>query len=273
MKVKLRSSKLYIVLVVLFVLCISAKPLKEEELKPLVQAFLEKALPGRGSSLTWKGSYYDKDLGLYVVALLTEGQRQVLLYVDRSGKYVFIGRIYNASTGEELTQKHLKSFPIISPPREVGSQGLDLIGPPLGRGESAIIISSPNCPHCRQVMLKVIEKASSGKICLYYKGIPLGQDREIEELIECLRQTKPELFWDFVKKAYSEEKEKALSWLRSTLKEDPYKGCDRRKANSALQGNWEEVKSKLGLEGIPALVLKGKVFEGVSQIEKALKGL
>lgn len=265
--------KLYIVVSVLFVLCISAKPFKEEELKPLVQTFLEKAFPGRGASLAWKGSHYDKDLGLYVVALLTEGQRQVLLYMDRNGKYVFIGKVYNASTGEELTQKHLKSFPTASAPREVGVEGLNVMGPPLGKGERAIIISSPNCPHCRKVMPKVIEKAYAGKICLYYKGIPLGQDREIEELIECLRQTKPDLFWDFVKKAYTEEKEKALCWLRSTLKDDPFKGCNREKANSVLQGNWEEASRKIGLEGIPALVLKDKVFEGVSQIEKALKGL
>lgn len=260
----------------LFALCLlslSARPLKEEELKPLVQTFLEKAFPGRSTSLTWKGSYYDKALGLYVVALLTERQKQVLLYVDKSGQYVFIGRVYNASTGEELTQRHLKLFATVSEPKEMEVQGLSLMGPSLGKGEKAILISSPNCPHCRKVVPNVIKKASSGKICLYYKGVPLGQDREIDELIECLRQTKPELFWDFVKRAYTEDKQKALSWLRSALKDDPFKDCDRERARSALQNNWEEVSRKLKLEGIPALVLKGKVFEGVSQIEKALKEL
>ncbi len=268
-----KSKWLCTVFLLLWVLPLSAKPIKEEELRPLVQGFLERTFPDKGASLTWRGYYYDKDLGLYVVALSTEGQKQVLLYVDKEGRYVFIGRVYNASTGEELTQKHLRSFPTVSGPKGVGVEGLSIQGPPLGKGERAIIISSPNCPHCRKVVPKVIEKASSGKICLYYKGVPLGQEHETEELIECLRQTRPDLFWDFVKKAYAEEKDKALLWLHSVLKDDPFRGCDREKAKSTLRGNWEEASRKLGLEGIPALVFKGKVFEGVGQIEKALKGL
>lgn len=218
----------------------------------------------------------DPDLGLWVVAaFLKEGDRRrpVLLYLSKDLRFVIAGRVYDAQSQKDLSKGKFEKLMGKEPmeTRSVSLEGISLRGPVLGQGEQVVIISSPHCPHCRQLLPGLIEAIrAKGGLSLYYKGVLFGKDRRLEQTIECVRQRKPELFWDFVQKAYSLPEEEALKWLGTTLGEGFLRGCDSEGILSILEKDHREVNQKLGVGGIPAAIYRGTLYEGTQDIRDAL---
>ncbi|RLA83018.1 MAG: hypothetical protein DRG31_06660 [Deltaproteobacteria bacterium] len=241
--------------------------------------FLRKVLSQKAFEIKELKYSFDPGLGLYVVAvLLKEGgrERPVLLYLSRDMRFVIAGRVYDASSGRELSRDHFETLMGSLPaggPEKVNLEGVSLRGPVLGKGEEVILVSNPHCSHCRQLVPRLLERVKrQGGFSLYYKGMFFGRDRELEEAMECVRQKRPELFWDFVRECYSRPKGEALKWLRSILGEDFLKGCRSEAILEALQRDDREVREKIGVKGIPAVIFRGRLYEGTRSIERALFG-
>lgn len=251
--------------------------LAQDQVRERALAFLRGTLKGpfEVEQLEYK---LDPDLDLWVVAaFIKEGDRRrpVLFYLSKDLRFVIAGRVYDAQGLKELSRGHFEGLlgEIPTEQRKVSLEGLSLRGPVLGEGEQVVIISNPHCPHCRQLLPALIEAVrDKGGLALYYKGVLFGKDRELEEAIECVREKRPEIFWDFVHKAYTLPKEEALKWLEAQLGEDFLQGCDSQKILSILEQDNREVSQRLGVRGIPAAVYKGVLLEGTGEIRDALLG-
>ncbi len=243
------------------------------------RGFLKRVLSRRAFEIKDLKYSFDPDLGLYVVAiLLKEGNREkpILLYLSRDMRFVIAGRVYEASSGRELSRDHFEALMgslQAEGPEKVDLEGVSLRGPVLGEGEGVVLVSNPHCSHCRELVPRLLERVKrQGGFSLYYKGMFFGRDRELEEAMECVRQKRPELFWDFVKECYSRPKGEALKWLRSILGKDFLKGCRSKAILEALERDDQEVREKIGVRGIPAVVFRGRLYEGTRSIERALFG-
>lgn len=251
---------------------------QEKGLEKVVESFLQKSLSSKAWQIKEMKYVFDKRVGLYVVALrLKEGEeeRPVLLYVSRKLDLVILGKIYDAKTGEELSKAHylnlMGELPFFK--REIDLKSLNLRGPVLGQGEAVILISNPNCPHCRELVPQVIKRVRErGGFSLYYKGVFFGKDHTLEGLIECVRQKKPEVFWDFVLQCYSSSQQKAIDWLSKRLGKDFVQGCKGEEIEEALKRDDLEAKEKMRISGIPAVLFKGKLYEGTNAILQVLFG-
>jgi len=256
-------------------LLLAGSPFAQDRVREKALAFLKGTIkePFEVEEIKYE---LDPDLGLWVVAaLLKEGDRRrpVILYLSRDLRYVIAGRVYDAQSHKELSRGQFERLMGKGPleTRRVSLEGLSLRGPVLGEGEQVVIISSPHCPHCRELLPGLIEAVrNKGGLSLYYKGIFFGKDRRLEQAIECVRQRRPDLFWEFVKRAYSLPEEEALKWLDENLGEGFLKGCDSQGILSVLEEDHREVSQKLGLRGIPAAVYKGTLYEGTRDIRDAL---
>jgi len=270
-------------LLFLLVLLVLAAPLasgEEKGIREVAERFVKRVLGKERVEVEGFRAIFDEGTGLYAVAMvIKEGKkkRPVLLYLSKDKRLVFLGRIYEASTAKELSRAHfLKLMPEFAKarsPREVDLAKVKLRGPTLGRGQKVLLISNPSCPHCRKVVPALIDhiKANRG-YTLYYKSMPFGRDRELERAIECVRQRRPELFWDFLRVCYGEKKEEALKWLRERAGAEFLKGCDGEEIARALKADAEEVKEGIGVDGIPAVVVGGKLYEGTRDIKRVLLG-
>jgi len=251
---------------------------EEKRLKEVVEGFLQKSLSSKFWQLNDMKYVFDNRIGLYVVALkLKEGEeeRPVLLYVSRKMDFIMVGKIYDIKTGEELSKAHYVNLmgKLPSLKKEIDLRGLTLRGPVLGQGETVILVSSPNCPHCRELVPQVIKKVKEKPgFSLYYKGVFFGKDHTLEELIECVRQKKPELFWDFLLQCYTLSQEKAIDWLSKRLGKGFVDGCKGEELSETLRREDIEVKEKIRITGIPAVLFKGKVYEGTNAILQVLFG-
>ncbi len=250
----------------------------EKKLRETIERFLQKSLPSKSWQLKDMKYVFDNLVGLYVVALkLKEGEEEkpVLLYVSRKMDFIIVGKIYDAKTGEELSKGHYVNL-MGEPPslkRGIDLKGLNLRGPVLGQGEMVILMSSPHCPHCRELVPQLIKKVKEKpNFSLYYKGVFFGKDHTLEGLIECVRQKKPELFWDFLLQCYTLSQEKAIDWLLKRLGKGFIEGCKEEELSEALRRDDIEVKEKIRINGIPAVIFKGKVYEGTNAILQVLFG-
>jgi len=249
-----------------------------KRLKEVVEGFFQKSLPSKSWQLKGMKYVFDNRVGLYVVALkLKEGEeeRPVLLYVSRKMDFIIVGKIYDPKTGEELSKTHYVNL-MGEPPslkKEIDLKSLTLRGPVLGQGEVVILMSNPNCPHCRELIPQLIKKVKEKPdFSLYYKGVFFGKDHTLEGLIECVRQKKPELFWDFLLQCYTLSQEKAIDWLSKRLGKGFVEGCKGEELSEALKRDDIEVKEKIRINGIPAVIFKGKVYEGTNAILQVLFG-
>lgn len=272
----LREMKLRLLLSILVLLTAPLALGQEREVRGVAEGFVKRVLGKERLEVEEFRVLLDDGTGLYAVAMvIREGKkkRPILLYLSKDKRFVFLGRIYDASTAKELSRGHfLKLMPEFArAPREVDLAKVKLRGPTLGRGQKVLLISNPSCPHCRKVVPRLIDHIKANQTyTLYYKSMPFGRDRELEWAIECVRQRRPELFWDFLRVCYREKKVEALKWLKEKAGAEFLKGCREEEIMQALKAEAKEVKEGIGIDGIPAVVVGGKLYEGRRDIERLL---
>lgn len=197
-----------------------------------------------------------------VKIMIRQGQRlfPVAAYVTPDGKYAIFGSIYDISTGRDLTREvHLKDMTIETTKINPSPW---MKGPFLGKGkEKMLIVAGPRCPHCRELIPKVVKEAKDNdKVSIAYVTFSPFSPPETEKAIECVRQKKPELFWETVVQAYTEDPSALPSWLKK-------KGFNVAKECNDIEGR----KELPPVDGVPSGILEnGTVLEGGGEIMEYL---
>lgn len=269
---------------VLFFLLAMA-PAAEEQLFQLTRDFLKGFFGKRTFQIEGFRSTFDEETGFYIVAfMLKEGKRRprpVLLYISKDKRFVFLGKVFEAKGARELSRGHFERLipPSSRKPKEVDMDKVTFREPALGKGEKVLIISNPACPHCRRLLPSLIDhfrgEASTYALstyALYYMGIPFGKKlSRLEELIECVRQKRPDLFWEFLRVCYTSSEAEATNWLKQRLGEGFSGGCSGDDLRQRIEADGRKA-DEIGVEGIPAAVIEGRLYEGTRSIEEKLIG-
>jgi len=251
---------------------------EESELRTITEGFLKKLLGKRTFKVERFRTTFDDDTGFYVVALILKEKkrkpRPVLLYISKDKKHLFLGTVFDAKSGEDLSREHFRRLmpEVAKVPKKVDLKKVSFRPPALGEGEKVLLISNPSCPHCRKLVPVLIDhvRKKNPFYALYYKTVPFGKKRKrLEELIECVRQRRTDIFWDFVKRCYTSSEKEAIKWLKGRAGEDFVEGCKGNEITRALEADSREA-DEIGVQGIPAAVIRGKLYEGVGNIRKQL---
>lgn len=154
--------------------------------------------------------------------------------------------------------------------REVSLEGFEVRGPVLGRGKEVILIANPSCSACRAFVPEILKRLKG--YSLYYKHVRYrSEGDELERAIECVRQRKEDLFWDFLKMCYSHPTQ-ALNWLSRRTSPSFVQRCllDEEVA-VALREDDRQVR-RIGVSAIPAIILEGELYQGGLAIKQVLFG-
>jgi len=176
------------------------------------------------------------------------------------------GVLFLAFTGTVKSKTEYKP----PPPRakKVSLEGFDVRGPALGEGEEVILISSPSCPACRAFVPKILQELKGHS--LYYKHVRYGKGGdELERAMECVREKREELFWDFLKLCYSRPA-LALTWLSDKTSSDFVKTCLTDRAVEAALNRDDEQVRRIGVSAIPAVIVGDELYQGGVAIKRVL---
>jgi len=96
-----------------------------------------------------------------------------MIYVDSKGKYLLTGKIYDITTGENVTQKELGNINKLTPKdfKTLNKYIAFTIGK---KGTTIYFVSDPICPYCRKAEKVVKEMAQKGIIKVHYVLYPLS---------------------------------------------------------------------------------------------------
>ncbi len=109
--------------------------------------------------------------GVCEVVIEIRGQKR-LIYVDDTGRYLFIGRIIDILTREDLTQARQAELNRLSPEQ---LKKLDsLVAFVEGKGGPVVyLVTDPDCPHCRRAERILLPLVEEGKITVKVILMPL----------------------------------------------------------------------------------------------------
>jgi len=103
-----------------------------------------------------------------------------MIYVDSKGRYLLTGKIYDISTGENITQKELGDINKLSPKdfKILNKYVAFTIGK---KGTPIYFVSDPICPYCRKAEKVVKDMAKAGIIKAHFVFYPLSFHPEAYE--------------------------------------------------------------------------------------------
>lgn len=207
--------------------------------------------------------YFDSRTGMQVVRFRASSRSGFLMFKDG---VVFLPRVFAYKDGRavEVTSEYLGETDAATSDAKPAFDLQAFCRPPvLGSGkETAVLVSSPRCPACRAVFSELVRAVKdNGEYALCY--LPAGvADRE-SLTAECLRSKHPDLFWEYLAAVYAGKHEDAEALLvqagAELCRERPEEELDEKMLIPAV-------------EGIPALLLRDKVFVGTQEIRGWLQG-
>lgn len=221
--------------------------------------------------------------GLWQVRFTVEvnGQRQNgLVYV--SGDKVILGQMIDLSTQENLTNRGAgPPEPVVYDLKDLDIKDRVPRGP--ARAKTVIVeFSDFQCPYCKQVssVLEDLVKKYPRDVVLYYKHFPISSSHplayQMAMATECARDQKPEAFWFFHDRLFSdppirtetELKEKIKEWSdRQGLKSDRFLVCYDKGEQAARIDKDMADGHRIGVSATPTFIMNGKFLPGAQPIE------
>lgn len=221
--------------------------------------------------------------GLQQVKFVVEmnGQRQPgLVYV--SGTKIFLGQIFEISTQQNLTEQQAGE----PQPVHYDIKDLDLSDRvPRGKPGGKLVIvefSDFQCPYCKQATKPIDEllKKYPQDVVIYYKHMPITQIHPLAYKMamasECARSQKPEAFWAFHDRFFSDPPIRDAAQLREQIGQlAQQQGLDTKRFLTCYD-NAEQAPRvqkdvadahKIGVNSTPTFLLNGEFVSGVQSLE------